>query len=584
MLQVHLAAEAGDAAPRWAEALGATADVLRRQEAIDAGWFGERVDPIVVPRIGDLLVASRGRAAFYATEDAPARGMVGQHGSWTPAERFVPSSASTASRSSRGGARRRTQGSSRPKTISSQLGMDVRPRRGRTAGVSVVCGSTRVAALVDGLERAERGGASAVPLATASHRFGRAGRARTAAGPERASDGRQQEGPASGGRTRAGSASWAAHPQRSAARSAPAADARTPARGDRARRGASCRSGAGRGANTSPVSTTSIARVTGSESVSRLGSGAGTRSPLRRCSCDSWSVVGCACAAGFLRCSWSCFGPGSIGGKRNTALSKRVLSGSAGGTGATRAPCSCGGRPVDAGAATGAGAVVGALVGGPHDRDGRGGLDRAEARRQRGGDALLGERRGLDVVGVESHVLGLEAPAGGVLHVVRDERDREDPAGGLLRARPADLLGGQRVEPLAHDRAEGAGAGALRLRRQADGERRFDDVGPLGEHRADEALDERDRDAGHRGDLLGGQAGADVRLDLTGRQPLLVARHGRARDARPEGGVDGQAEAFAGRRGDDDRPVLDRQHAERLHADPTSRQAESPGASGCGRG
>ena len=90
MLQVHLTAGAGDVAPRWAAALGATADVLRRQEAIDAGWFGERVDPVVVPRIGDLLVASRGRAAFYATEDAPARGMVGQHGAWTPAERFVP--------------------------------------------------------------------------------------------------------------------------------------------------------------------------------------------------------------------------------------------------------------------------------------------------------------------------------------------------------------------------------------------------------------------------------------------------------------------------------------------------------------
>jgi hypothetical protein len=90
LLHVHLVPGTGDAAPRWSEALGSSADVLRRQEAIDAGWFGARVDVEVVPRIGDLLVASRGRAAFYATEDAPGRGMVGQHGAWTPAERFVP--------------------------------------------------------------------------------------------------------------------------------------------------------------------------------------------------------------------------------------------------------------------------------------------------------------------------------------------------------------------------------------------------------------------------------------------------------------------------------------------------------------
>jgi hypothetical protein len=90
LLHVHLTPGAGDAAARWADALGAHADVLRRQEAVDAGWFGAHVDPEVLPRIGDLLVASRGRAAFYATADSPARGMVGQHGAWTPAERFVP--------------------------------------------------------------------------------------------------------------------------------------------------------------------------------------------------------------------------------------------------------------------------------------------------------------------------------------------------------------------------------------------------------------------------------------------------------------------------------------------------------------
>ncbi|MGT2426887.1 alkaline phosphatase family protein [Amnibacterium kyonggiense] len=90
LLHVHLSPGADDAAERWAAALGAAADVRTRRQAIDDGWFGTEVDPVVAPRIGDLLVASRGNAAFYATADAPARGMVGQHGAWTPAERFVP--------------------------------------------------------------------------------------------------------------------------------------------------------------------------------------------------------------------------------------------------------------------------------------------------------------------------------------------------------------------------------------------------------------------------------------------------------------------------------------------------------------
>jgi hypothetical protein len=91
LLHVHLEpdVDAALAVQGWAEALGSAADVLQRQQAIDAGWFGS-LDPAVEPRIGDLVVAARGRGALYATADAPARGMVGQHGSWTTAERFVP--------------------------------------------------------------------------------------------------------------------------------------------------------------------------------------------------------------------------------------------------------------------------------------------------------------------------------------------------------------------------------------------------------------------------------------------------------------------------------------------------------------
>lgn len=91
LLHLHLDrdVDTGAAADRWREALGGRADVLTRQEAIDDRWFGD-VDPVVAPRIGDLLVAARGTTAIYTEEADTARGMVGQHGSWTDAERFVP--------------------------------------------------------------------------------------------------------------------------------------------------------------------------------------------------------------------------------------------------------------------------------------------------------------------------------------------------------------------------------------------------------------------------------------------------------------------------------------------------------------
>lgn len=91
LLHLHLDRDADGAstAARWREVLGDRAEVLIRQEAVDDRWFGD-VDPVVTPRIGDVLVAARGTAAFYTEETDTARGMVGQHGSWTDAERFVP--------------------------------------------------------------------------------------------------------------------------------------------------------------------------------------------------------------------------------------------------------------------------------------------------------------------------------------------------------------------------------------------------------------------------------------------------------------------------------------------------------------
>jgi hypothetical protein len=90
-LQLHL--EPGlDPQPlveRWREREGARAWVGTRDEAIEAGWFGE-VDDEVRPRIGDVLVAARKRIAYYADPEDRGRRMVGQHGSLSTSESAIP--------------------------------------------------------------------------------------------------------------------------------------------------------------------------------------------------------------------------------------------------------------------------------------------------------------------------------------------------------------------------------------------------------------------------------------------------------------------------------------------------------------
>lgn len=92
-LQLH--AEPGtdvdELADRWRAAEGHRAWIATRQEAIEAGWFGE-VRPEVLPRIGDVLVAARKAVAYYdgRLANPHGRSMVGQHGSWSPAELRVP--------------------------------------------------------------------------------------------------------------------------------------------------------------------------------------------------------------------------------------------------------------------------------------------------------------------------------------------------------------------------------------------------------------------------------------------------------------------------------------------------------------
>lgn len=83
--------QAEEVVERWHQAYGHQAWILTREEAIAQSWFGA-VDPRVLPRIGDVLVAAHADIAFFHTArtGADTLKMVGQHGSLTDAERRIP--------------------------------------------------------------------------------------------------------------------------------------------------------------------------------------------------------------------------------------------------------------------------------------------------------------------------------------------------------------------------------------------------------------------------------------------------------------------------------------------------------------
>ncbi|MCP2636872.1 alkaline phosphatase family protein [Microbacterium sp. HD4P20] len=91
---LHLYAEPGEEAAvlaRWREAEGSRSWVLSRAEIVASGLMGV-IDPSVIERIGDVVVAPRAGIAYYddrLADKAPQR-MVGQHGSLTDEERIVP--------------------------------------------------------------------------------------------------------------------------------------------------------------------------------------------------------------------------------------------------------------------------------------------------------------------------------------------------------------------------------------------------------------------------------------------------------------------------------------------------------------
>jgi hypothetical protein len=79
-----------DVAATWRSVLGDRADVLTREEAIARGWFGP-VEPLVLPRLGDVVVASRRDHAVVSSVDfAYEATLIGLHGSLSPDEMLIP--------------------------------------------------------------------------------------------------------------------------------------------------------------------------------------------------------------------------------------------------------------------------------------------------------------------------------------------------------------------------------------------------------------------------------------------------------------------------------------------------------------
>ncbi|GAA3010177.1 nucleotide pyrophosphatase/phosphodiesterase family protein [Streptosporangium longisporum] len=75
----------------WRETLAGKAWVASRTEAVDSGWFGPRIRPEWLPRIGDVLAVPYTDCAIVSTATEPKEAaFVGCHGSLTPAEQHVP--------------------------------------------------------------------------------------------------------------------------------------------------------------------------------------------------------------------------------------------------------------------------------------------------------------------------------------------------------------------------------------------------------------------------------------------------------------------------------------------------------------
>ena len=89
---VYVAEGATDAVlAAWRETLADRAWVVSRDEAIAAGWFGERVRDEIRSRIGEIVAAARRSATMVRRTVEPVESsLVGHHGSLTSAEQHIP--------------------------------------------------------------------------------------------------------------------------------------------------------------------------------------------------------------------------------------------------------------------------------------------------------------------------------------------------------------------------------------------------------------------------------------------------------------------------------------------------------------
>lgn len=88
-LQLRPGVSVDEVAAAWRERLGALAWIRTRDEAIAEGWFGT-ANPMVIDRLGQVLVALRSDWAVMTRALPRELGLVGMHGSLTPDEMQVP--------------------------------------------------------------------------------------------------------------------------------------------------------------------------------------------------------------------------------------------------------------------------------------------------------------------------------------------------------------------------------------------------------------------------------------------------------------------------------------------------------------
>lgn len=81
---------AADVAKAAEELHGDEAWVRTRQQVIDEGWFGGRLDDAVAARLGDVAIVARAPVAFLDPADTGETRLLARHGSLTAAEMHVP--------------------------------------------------------------------------------------------------------------------------------------------------------------------------------------------------------------------------------------------------------------------------------------------------------------------------------------------------------------------------------------------------------------------------------------------------------------------------------------------------------------